>query len=126
RSLEQAVAEKDKQESSGYAAEYARNFLQREPIPGIVYENDLYQRFIPEITAAEINALAAGWSPDRNRVVVLSAPEKPGLVVPDAAKLAAVIKGASTKATSAYVDTVDSSPLIGSAPTPGTIVKTST
>jgi zinc protease len=126
RSLEQAVAEKDKQESSGYAAEYARNFLQREPIPGIVYENDLYQRFIPEITPAEINALAAGWSPDRNRVVLLSAPEKPGLVVPDAAKLAAVIKGAATKATAAYVDTVDSSPLIGSAPTPGTVVKTST
>ena len=42
-------------------------FSPREPIPGIVYESDLYKRFLPEITLAEINALAKTWSPTRPR-----------------------------------------------------------
>ena len=36
----------------------------------------LYQRFLPEITLAEINSLAKDWMPDRNRVVVVSAPRE--------------------------------------------------
>ena len=49
--------------------------MQDEPIPGIVYEYGLNQRFLPEITLAEVNALAKDWMPDRNRVVAISAPE---------------------------------------------------
>ena len=44
-----------------------RNFLDSEPIPGIVYEQGLYKRFLPEITLTEVNALAKDWMPDRNR-----------------------------------------------------------
>jgi zinc protease len=123
RSLEQAVLEKDKQESSSYAAEYIRNFLQKEPIPGIVYENELYQRFVPQITLAEINSLAKEWSPEGNRVVVVNAPEKPGLKIPDQARLAEVMK-ASTEDLKPYVDSVASTPLLATPPAPGTIVKT--
>jgi zinc protease len=125
RSLEQAVLEKDKQESSSYAAEYIRNFLQKEPIPGIVYENELYQRFVPQVTLAEINSLAKEWSPDGNRVVVVSAPEKPGLKIPDQARLAEVMK-ASTEDLKPYVDAVATTPLLATPPAPGTIAKTTT
>ena len=76
------MAEKDNQQSSPLAAEFIRNFLQEEPIPGIVYENGLYQRFVPEITLAEVNALAREWAPDGNRVVVVNAPQKGGRVDP--------------------------------------------
>ena len=126
RSLEQAVLEKERQESASYAAEYTRNFTQREPIPGIVYENELYQRFLPEITLAELNSLAREWSPEGNRVVVVSAPEKPGVVVPDEAKLAAVIKTVTAKNLTAYVDSVGGQPLMPTTPAPGSIVSTST
>src|SRR6185503_1656606 len=61
RSLERAVAEKENQQSGSLADEFIRNFLQREPIPGIVYENELYKRFLPQITLAEINSLAKDW-----------------------------------------------------------------
>ena len=60
------------------ADEYIRNFMQQEPIPGIAYENGLVQRFLPEITLADVNSLARDWMPDRNRVVVVSAPKKAG------------------------------------------------
>ena len=97
RAFERAVAEKDQQESASFADEFIRNFTTDEPIPGIVYESQLHQRFLPEITLAEINKLARNWASDKNRVVVVNAPDKPGLAVPDATKLAAVIKAASAK-----------------------------
>ena len=49
------------------------------------------QRFLPEITLAEINALARSWIPESNRVVSVSAPERAGLALPTPARLAAVI-----------------------------------
>ena len=124
RAFERAVAEKDQQESATFAAEFIRNFTNQEPIPGIIYESELHQRFLPEITLAEVNKLAKNWATDKNRVVVVNAPEKPGLTVPDAPRLAAVIKAASAKNLTAYVDAVTSAPLVETPPTPGTVAKT--
>ncbi len=125
RGLERAVAEKDKQESGGLADEYVRNFIEQEPSPGIVYEQALYQRFLPEITLAEINALAKTWVPDQDRVVVVSAPDKPGLILPSEQKLAAAMAGAAAPLT-AYVDNTNAQPFFDATPTPGAVTKTST
>ena len=67
RSLERAVAERDNQQSADLAAEYSRNYLEGEPIPGIAYEQALYDRFLPGITLDEINALARTWAPASSR-----------------------------------------------------------
>jgi len=124
RNLERAVLEKDNHESADLAAEYSRNFLEGEPMPGIVYENELYKRFLPQITLQELNALARTWSPDRSRVVLVSAPEKTGLTLPTEAKLQAAIGGAAAAATTAYADSVSASPLMASKPTPGSVTGT--
>ena len=104
QAFEQLAASNDEHTSQSLADEYIRNFMQQEPIPGIAYENGLVQRFLPEITLADINSLARDWVPDRNRVVAVSAPKKAGVAVPDEAALAAVIKGAGGGALTAYVD----------------------
>jgi zinc protease len=124
KTFEQLAASNDEHTSVSLAEEFIRNFMQQEPIPGIAYENGLVQRFLPEITLADVNSLANAWVPDRNRVVVVSAPKKPGSPVPDEAKLAAVIKSAGGGALTAYVDTVSSRPLLEAMPKPGTIAKT--
>src|SRR6185295_3834515 len=124
KAFEQLAASNDEHPSDSLADEFIRNFMQQEPIPGIAYENGLVQRFLPEITLADVNSLASAWVPDRNRVVVVSAPKKAGSPVPDEAKLAAVIKGAGGGALTAYVDTVSSRPLLEAMPKPGTIAKT--
>ena len=126
RGLERAMAEKDTQPSSPLADEYTRNFTDQEPIPGIEYEAALHARFLPEITLAEINALAKDWVPDRNRVVLVNAPDKPGLTVPNETKLAGVITAAVRKDLTAYVDAVDNTPLLDAVPTRGTVTKTAT
>jgi zinc protease len=126
RRMEQAVAEKDKQDSSRFAAEYTRAYTQAEPIPGIEYENELYRRFVPAFTLADVNALARTWSPDRSRVVTVNAPAKPGLAVPDPKALAAVINSVEKKEITAYVDRVPTKPLLERPPAPGRVTATRT
>jgi zinc protease len=126
RYLDQALLEKDKSPSGPLADELVRHVVQDEPVPGIVYEQAMSARFLPEITLAEINALARTWIPDRNRVISVSAPERAGLALPTEARLAAVIASAKKTALSAYVDRVNDRPLLATLPTPGTVVKAAT
>ena len=123
---ERALTERVSQESASLADEYIRNFTQQEPIPGIAYEYALHRRFLPDITLAEINALARDWMPDRNRVVMISAPKAPDVVVPDEAKLTAAIAAAGEGPTTAYVDTVVNRPLLDKMPSRGRITKRTT
>ena len=126
RGLERAVTEKDNTPSASLADEYVRNFTDKEPSPGIEYEAALHARFLPEITLQEVNALAKQWVPDKNRVVLINAPQKEGLTIPDEAKLAGVITAATRKELTPYVDAVANASLLDSAPTPGTVTKTAT
>jgi zinc protease len=126
RGLERGVVEKDKSPSGPLADEFVRNFVHGEPIPGIVYEYGLNQRFLPEITLAEVNAVAKEWVPDRNRLVVISAPEKDRASLPNEAKMAAVIKATSGAPLTAYVDTVSTQPLLARLPSPGAVTATTT
>jgi len=123
--LERATVEEATWESELLADEYIRNFLQKEPIPGIKYEYALHQRFVPEITLREVNALAKDWMPDHSRVVMVGGPQKPGVVMPTEAKLAAAIKAGTNAQLSAYVDTVSTLPLLEPVPAPGRVVNTS-
>jgi zinc protease len=124
--LERAVVEKDKSPSRPLADEFVRNFIQGEPIPGIVNEFALNQRFLPQITLAEVNVLAKAWLPDRNRLVAVSAPGKDRATLPGVATLAAIIKAASGGPLTPYVDTVSTQPLLAQLPSPGAIAATST
>ncbi len=126
RRYEQYLAEKDKHESMVLADEFVRNFTVKETIPGPALEYALHLRFLPGITLDEVDGVAREWLRDQNRVVMVTAPEKPGLVVPDETKLAAVVAGLGAKEITAYADTVGSQPLMERLPEPGAIVKTTT
>jgi zinc protease len=125
RGLEQALIEKDKSPSAPLAAEFIRNFMNDEPIPGIVYEQGLSKRFLPEITLAEVNQLARTWIPDGNRVVAVTAPQRADLKAPKEPELAAAIAAGTARALTAYVDTVSKRPLLETPPPPGTIANQS-
>ena len=124
RGLERAVVEKDKSPSGPLADEFIRNFIQEEPIPGIVYEYGLNQRFLPEITLAEVNAVAKNWMPDRNRLVAISAPESDKASLPNDVKLAGLISTTNGDGLTAYVDTASNKPLLARLPTAGAVAST--
>jgi zinc protease len=128
RNYERLVLEKENTLSSSKADEYIRNFLTGETLPSAEDENALHQRFVPEITLAEINKLAREWFPQtaQNRLVIVTAPEKSGLAIPDESKLAAIIKATPSEELKPYVDTVGSAALLETPPAPGKIVNANT
>ena len=128
RNYERLALEKENALSSAKADEYVRSFLTGETLPSADDEYALHQRFVPEITLAEINKLAREWFPAsaENRLVIVTAPEKTGLVVPDESKLATVIKEAPAAELKPYVDSIGSAVLLSSLPAPGKIAKAAT
>ena len=126
RGLERSVVEKDKSPSGPLADEFVRNFTDAEPIPGIVYEYGLNQRFTPEITLAEVNTVAKNWLPDRTLLVAFSAPEKDKATLPDEVKLASAISVANPEKLTAYVDTLANRPLMQTKPAAGKVASAST
>ena len=124
RYLDQALVEREKSPSAPLADEFIRNFMNAEPIPGIVYEQALSQRFLPEITLAEVNAVAKSWVPDGNRAVAVAAPQSAAPKLPDQTALTAAIAAANDPALTAYVDRVNARPLMETPPAPGTITST--
>ncbi len=121
---ERIVTESPDRESESRADEYTRSFLQGEALPTIWQELAFHRRFVPGITLAEINALAKDWFPDRNRLVIVSAPDAAGVVLPDQSQLAATVKTALAKRLEPYVDAAAGQTLMKAPPAPGTIVKT--
>jgi zinc protease len=125
RSYERTYAERDKRQSAALVGELVRNFLNQEAIPGIEYEYPLAQRLVPGINLAEVNRLAGEWLGQRNRVIAVNAPEKPGVIVPSAGQLLAVFDSAAGRDLAAYDDGNASRPLVPRAPKAATVVATS-
>jgi zinc protease len=123
-SYERTVDESPDRESSSRADEYTRNFLQREALPTIWQELAFHRRFVPEITLSEMNALAADWFPEANRMVIVSAPEVAGSRLPSEAQLAAAVQSAEGGNLTAYVDSAAGQTLMDRPPAKGTIVST--
>ncbi len=124
RSMERLFAEKEKYESSTYVEEYTRHFLHGEPIPGIEKEFRLVQQFLPGIALQEINRLAREWMTTKNRVVLISAPEKEGLSVPPEKRLLEIVHQAASREIAPYKDTPVEKPLLPALPEPGKIIRT--
>ena len=72
--FEQLYNNKDKTESSNFVDEYIRNFLQKEPIPGITKEYDYYKILLPAIKLDEVNALSAKLKKNEHIFVSLQGP----------------------------------------------------
>ncbi len=122
RVFENALAEKETEDSGTYAQEFSRSFLQDEPTPGIQYEYDMHAHFLPGITLDETNRLAKEWMTERNRVIMVNAPEKAGAGVPGEKELLAVLEEVKRDEIAPYEDTTTDAPLLPDMPEPGEIV----
>ncbi len=125
RGIERSFTEREKRYSSTFAAEYQRAFLYDEPIPGIEYEYDLYQRFVPGITLDSINRLAREWITEENRVIMANGPEKEGYRLPTEEEFLAVFEHVRDAEIAPYVDTVAGEVLMEELPVPGSVVSES-
>ncbi|MCR4339814.1 MAG: insulinase family protein [Gemmatimonadaceae bacterium] len=122
RGYERAYAERDRTESRDYADEYVRAYLGSEPIPGIGYEYDFANRIVPGISVDEVNRFARESVKEANRVIVVNAPQKEGMLVPTEEQLLAVISRVAANSVAAYIDLATDEPLLASIPPPGSVV----
>ena len=111
RGMEKAFEERDKTESRSYASEYIRNYTDDEPMPGIEYEYELMKKYLPGISAAEINSVAKELLKDESRVVLVSLPQKDSVKAPDEKHLKDIMDKAEKENVAAYKDDFAEKPL---------------
>jgi zinc protease len=122
RAYERAWAERDRTESGPLAEELVRHAVAGEPVPGIDLERALALELLPEVTLEQVNRAASGWFGVDDRVVLVSAPERPGLVPPPPGRLLAAFDSAATRSLDPWVDEVTEGPLLAEQPVPAAIV----
>src|SRR3954447_16539801 len=118
---ERAYNEREKTESGSYAQEYVSYFLNDEPSPGIAYEYQLVKQLLPTITDADASTMARSLLGDDSRVILATAPQKPGVKIPTEAELQAAIAAAGATRVTPWADTTATRALMEHAPAPGTI-----
>jgi zinc protease len=119
---ERAWAERDKSESPGFAAAYVNGFLRDVPVPGMATRHRLIQALLDGITLEEVNARRARLMPEAGRVVLASAPDRPGVTAPSEAELRAIVVRAGRAPLSAWVDSLAGKALMATPPAPGRVV----
>jgi len=124
--VESAYKEKDKTDSKALTEECVRHFLNNEDIMGISNDYAFHQKFIPEITLDELNAMAKEWITDDNNAIVLEAPDKSGLRIPTEAEITAMVNEVKNEKIEAYHDNSAGNVLMAQKPTAGKVVKETT
>lgn len=122
RGIEQAHAEREKTNSSVYADSYVSAFLESEPSMSVDYHLASITRLLPTITLEEVNRLAGEWMTDRNRALVTTSPEKPGIVNPTRAELLLAFDSVNRAQIAAYTETALSQQLVEKDPVGGRVV----
>ena len=127
RNYERAYSERDKSDSAGFVAEYSRNFLEQEAIPGIANELLYAQELLPQVTLQEINETVAKVIPDQQKklVVFMGAEPKAGgaaSTVPTQQQLLDAVAKAEQQKVEPRTEKVLASKLMDGPPAGGSIV----
>ncbi|MDB4949885.1 MAG: peptidase domain protein [Gemmatimonadetes bacterium] len=122
RSWEQIFAERDKATSGQFAGGYASHYLYGGPLLDLATEYRLQQAYLPGVSLDEVNARARELLGTRDRTVMASVPAKPGVRVPDEARLAAVVDSVRRADVQPYRETDSGAALMATLPAPGRVV----
>ncbi|MFA9273284.1 MAG: M16 family metallopeptidase [Candidatus Aquirickettsiella gammari] len=123
RNLEHAYNERDKAQSAELAAEFIRNFLAGEAIPGIEAEYVFHKEIVNGIRLEEINQLAKSVLINQApKLIIYQGSDKPEHAIPDAQQLLAMVKQAEQKEVLAYTEKAVTKSLFESLPVAGSIV----
>ncbi len=115
---------RNKTESSVFVEEYVRNFLEKEPIPGIAWEYNFYKNELSAISLKEVNAIIKNYLRQDNRVVVLTGAETEGVVKVSELQVTELLAGVEKSDIKPYDDGDLASALMTELPKAGAILKT--
>jgi zinc protease len=121
---ERAYNDRTKTESADYVEEYANNFLEQEPIPGIEKEFEYVKALLPGITLNEVNAMATKFKDQKNLFVYLTGPETGNAQLPGEKDLLAIVESKANADIKPYEEKAIATALLSKAPVAGKIVST--
>ncbi len=122
-SLEKSAKEQDKTESGNYARQYVEAFLEAEVVPSQQFTFDFASQVFKGINVEEINQYAGKWIKDKNRVIVVTGPEKEGLEPVSSDVIRKLLNEVSQMEIKAYEDNVSGAKLMAKLPVKGEIKK---
>jgi zinc protease len=123
RSFEQAYNEREKTDSGAYVAEYLRNFLQQEPIPGIAAEYRYATEMLPGVTLDEMNAYARRTIPaNSGKLVIYTGIERADSPPPQGEALLAAVAAAEKAEVAPHEEKQLGTQLMARPPKAGSIV----
>jgi zinc protease len=121
RAYERSYNERDARASGNYAAEYMRNFLSGEALPGDEAEHQLVQELLPAISLEQVNAFARASIPaDTGKLLVWVGGD--ASAAPTAERLLAEVAAAERAQVTAHEDRAVAGRLMDPPARPGTIV----
>ncbi len=128
RNIEKQYAERDKTESANFTYELVSYFLEGNPSEGAEKAYELHKKYLDGISIEEVNALAKEWilPEGRNAFVVIQAPEKAGVVLPDDDAIRKIFNDAEKLVLKPYEDKTSNVPLLAKKPLAGKIISTKT
>lgn len=121
RGLESVYKERDKTEHRQMIGDYINHFLEGSPIFSPEQSLNLGKALLPGIKLDDVNKASDAWITEENRVILLSAPEKEGLVLPTKEQVLAMIKEIAAGEVPAYTDNASDQPLLAAQPKAGTV-----
>lgn len=119
---ERQYKERDKNTSAHLSMECVQHFLNDVPLFGEEKEMKLVKEFLPSIKLEEVNALAKKWIIEKNRAIVLTAPDKESIILPTEDQIRTVLARAKGMEVEPYKDKFLDMPLLAKTPTAGKVV----
>lgn len=124
RAAERLHIERDQRQHANFAGAYVAEFLTGAPVPSLTWRHEQAGRILPQVTLEEVNRAARERVlPGPAPVVLVGAPEKPGLVAPTEAGLLATLGTARGQELVAYQEALDDAPLVPVPPAGGRVVR---
>lgn len=121
--VENAYNERNTTPSADYTEEYADNFMEAEPIPGIDNEYNYIKEMLPNISLKEINDYATNTLHDnQNYLAVFSGPTSGRIKLPTESELLSMVGDAFKQTVTQKAATVTASSLLENEPVAGKIV----
>lgn len=119
---EKQYNDRDKTESDNYVSQYQSQFLEQVPAPGIEWEYKTTKELLPSITLAEVSKYMKDLVKEDNRVVIITGPEKEGLVKVTEQQVLDALK-INVADITPYQDSKQVTSLLRNKVKPGTILK---
>ena len=123
--LEDTYSKKDKVYTNNYVEECVRHFLDGDAMPGIETEYQVMKMVVPQFPLELVNGMMKDncAENDSNLVLVMFAPDKEGIVLPEKQELIDVLHRVQAEQIEAYKEEVNTDPLVDVSKLKGSKVK---